>query len=158
MLKYCIGYKNDPLKTEKKPYKDKGGIKAKVWELREESINATSAAQGQVLTFSYHIWAEDEIKCYLLWQGQCHRFYPQDIIDVLPSIFVKSDKNKAFAISEEAQRLANKMTTFIPDNKFERFYRGVHGMKTNEFPRKYDVPEEEIVDYELPNVDMVNID
>ena len=158
-----IGYGDDPLNTQPKQYQDKDGIPGDVWKLREESINATSVAQGQVLTFSYHIWASNEIKCYLLWQAQCHRFYGEDIINVLPSIFVKNDENIEFAGSDRAKRLANQMNQLITDESFETFYRGVHRQKTHEFPRKYDVPEQEDVDNEKPVVDhktekMIEID
>ena len=89
------------------------------------------------MTFSFHVLASDEIKCYLVWNGQYHRFYPQDIINVLPTIFVKSYENNKFATSREAMKLINDMYELIRDNKFEEFHRTVNGMKENEFPLRY---------------------
>ena len=91
--------------------------------------------------FSYHIWTSDEIKCYLLWNGQCHRFFGQDIVQILPEIFVKNKENKIFAASDEAKRLSNQMNKLIPDKDFEKFHRVVNNMKKGEFPMNYDVPE-----------------
>merc|ERR1719245_1871851 len=68
----------------------------------------------------------DEVKCYLYWQGQGHRFYPNDIKKVLPNIFNMNQENKAFIKSKEAKELINRMK--ISDKKFEKFYRGLNGL------------------------------
>ena len=91
------------------------------------------------MTFSFHVLSSGEIKCYLLWQGQCHRFYMQDIITLLPEIFIKNNENQHFAASDYAKRLVNNMTenNLISDKKFEQFYRAFNDKKENEFPIEY---------------------
>ena len=88
------------------------------------------------MTFSYHVREADDIKCYLLWSGQCARFYPQDIIDVLPQLFVSNKyENTKFIQSQEAKRLVSKLK--IPDPKFEGFYNAMTNDHT--FPKQYDI-------------------
>ena len=95
-----------------------------------------------LVTLSYHISAADDIKCYLLWQGSSQRFYPQDIVEILPRLFVCDErdtfKNKEFSKSVEIQRLAAKMK--IVDTKFEEFYRSVNRLNEKDFPKQYNLP------------------
>eukprot|EP01084_Bolivina_argentea_P273155 465228_1 len=104
---------------------------SEIEKLKQETISAKTHSQGQILTLSYHIWAADEIKCYLFWNGLCHRFYPQDILELLPYMFRKDSKNADFAASAEAKELITKMS--INDAKFETFYSKVNGL--NKFPK-----------------------
>lgn len=89
------------------------------------------------VTFSFQILASEEIRCYLLWQGQRHRFYPQDLLNVLPEIFIKSNKNQHFAKSDYAKRMVNDMTGLICDDRFEQFHRAVNDKKEKDFPVQY---------------------
>eukprot|EP01083_Nonionella_stella_P039060 106223_1 len=45
---------------------------------------------------SFHVDAEDEIRCYLYHKSQFVRFYPHDILDVWPCFFVQSANNEQF--------------------------------------------------------------
>eukprot|EP00486_Rosalina_sp_Unknown_P016080 CAMPEP_0201594826 /NCGR_PEP_ID=MMETSP0190_2-20130828/192025_1 /ASSEMBLY_ACC=CAM_ASM_000263 /TAXON_ID=37353 /ORGANISM="Rosalina sp." /LENGTH=1042 /DNA_ID=CAMNT_0048054591 /DNA_START=564 /DNA_END=3693 /DNA_ORIENTATION=- len=107
-------------------------------------IDATETLQGQLLTLSYHVNAADDIKCYLLWQGCSQRFYPQDIVEVLPKLFVCDHRdtfgNKEFAESVGIKRLASKMK--ITDTKFEEFYRSINRLNEKEFPKQFELPPE----------------
>eukprot|EP01083_Nonionella_stella_P100251 282482_1 len=105
-------------------------------EAHTKSINATTVSHGQIFTLSYHVWAADAIKCYLLWQGQCHRFYPQDILELLPFIFEKNTQNKQFIASNMAKKLIMEMP--LMDTRFEKFYRGLNRLHEYEFPRQYE--------------------
>ena len=79
----------------------------------------------------------DEIRCYLYWNGRSLRFYPQDIVQVLPSLFAENyKKNASFKDSEDAQRMIQEM--LIKDKYFEHFYNDLTQKKKNEFPRKFD--------------------
>ncbi len=89
-----------------------------------------------IVTFSYHVRAENDIKCYLLWNGQCVRFYPQDILDLLPHLFVMDERNKKFIESVDAIKLVQQME--IPDTKFEEFYSALTNKKSNQFPKRYE--------------------
>eukprot|EP01084_Bolivina_argentea_P105331 188602_1 len=100
------------------------------------SLDARDAANGQLMTFSYHVRAEDDIKCYLLWNQQCVRFYPEDILELLPHLFIMDKYNKKWVESMDAIRLVKQME--IPDRKFEKFYSALTNKKSNEFPKQYE--------------------
>ena len=64
------------------------------------------------------------------------RFYPQDIIDVLPELFnMTKYGNKEFIEGEAVKKLVSKYN--IPDDKFEKFYRAVTGQTPTDFPKQY---------------------
>ena len=71
------------------------------------------------MIFSFHIDAEDEISCYLWYQGQCIRFLPDDIDTVLPEIFVSSLENHKF-ITRRQQKKSDKIRYY--DRHFHRWY------------------------------------
>merc|ERR1711971_583651 len=64
-----------------------GGAKA-------QALNTGSPCDGKMLTFSFHVEAEDNIRCYMYSMGQMMRFMPKDILTVLPRFFVAEDKKK----------------------------------------------------------------
>merc|ERR1712013_179998 len=102
------------------------------------TIDTQCDCRGQALTFSFHVESAEEVRCYLSWQVQSVRFYPQDIIDVLPVIFDArySKKNREFADSVDAKRMVNGV--LIRDKYFEHFYRHLMAKKVSEFPsQKY---------------------
>eukprot|EP01083_Nonionella_stella_P068423 181634_1 len=68
-------------------------------------ITGLSSCNGALLTFSFQVEQENEIKCYLWWQGKCIRFLPSDVIDILPQIFDEKAhaNNKLFATSAMAK-------------------------------------------------------
>ena len=93
------------------------------------------------MTFSYHTRAQDDIKCYLLWNGQNHRFYPQDVVGVLPQIFNMEEKaREEFIKSEETKKQISEMYDFT-DKKFQTFYCSLRGK--SDFPIKYDLNNDE---------------
>ena len=94
-----------------------------------------------VVLFSYHLYNKEEIKCYLFWQGQVHRFYPQDLLEVLPTLFVKNYENETFPTTYQAANLVTEMSKCIRDYKFEAFHRGANELREFEFPRPYMTPE-----------------
>ena len=98
------------------------------------TIDTQSNSRGQVLTFSFHVESADEVRCYLNWYGQSLRFYPQDIVDVLPVIFDErfSAKNVEFKDSDKAKRMVNGV--LIRDKFFEHFYRHLTGKRLRDFP------------------------
>eukprot|EP01084_Bolivina_argentea_P166706 289385_1 len=53
----------------------------------KNNLDCISKSNGQLITFSFHIEAPDEIKCYLFYEGQASRFYAQDILQVFPRLF-----------------------------------------------------------------------
>ena len=63
---------------------------------------------SKFLTFSFQVEATNEIKCYLYFNGQRTRFFPQDIIQILPYLFVNSAQNEIFK-KEKAPSIIKKM-------------------------------------------------
>eukprot|EP01084_Bolivina_argentea_P120585 213765_1 len=49
--------------------------------------NAVTACNGKLLTFSFHVEAENQIMCYMWWRSKCILFLPKYIDDFLPKIF-----------------------------------------------------------------------
>lgn len=85
------------------------------------------------MTFCFHAEAMDEIRLYMYWYGQSLRFYPQDLVDVLPILFdTNYGNNKKFTDSMEAKRMTNGM--LIKDKYFEHFFNDLTQKKENEFP------------------------
>ena len=89
-----------------------------------------------MFVISFHIMSEKEVRCYLFYQGQCFRFFGEDLINVMPIFFVDSDRAKDIMLKkynhEEKWRKAfdEFCTTFI-DTTFDKFYEGL----TNQSPR-----------------------
>eukprot|EP01084_Bolivina_argentea_P118482 210213_1 len=85
-------------------------IRKEIHNLRSEersgriSITSQDTCAGQIATFSFRVVQSGEIKCYLCWNGQTFRFYPQDIMEVLPHIFV----DKVSWIPPKAKLITNK--------------------------------------------------
>ena len=72
------------------------------------------------MTFCFHAEGIDEIRSYLCWNGSSSRFYPQDIVDVLPILFDDNyADNKSFAASQKAKGMTQKI--LIKDVYFEHF-------------------------------------
>ena len=111
------------------------------------------------MTFSFQVTQSDEICCYLIWNGQHSRFYPQDIMEVLPLLFVdrvsweleasvdldperqkmKEQQmklvynNETFKNSLEAKKFAEMME--IEDLPFESWYSDLCELDDEEFPK-----------------------
>eukprot|EP00483_Globobulimina_turgida_P006251 UN06261 len=98
------------------------------------TLSSISKNHGELMTLSFHIEAADEIKCYLFYEGQSTRFYPQDILEVFPKLFDMSyGNNEKFIQSDAAKAVAKNI--LIKDIHFETFYRSFGNDK--DFP-KYD--------------------
>ena len=61
-------------------------------EKKTSDFTVLNSLNGQMFVISFHIISKDEIRCYLFYQGQCFRFYGEDLINVLPLFFVDSKK------------------------------------------------------------------
>eukprot|EP01084_Bolivina_argentea_P189351 325639_1 len=92
----------------------------------QQTINSSSKCNGGLLIFSFQIDADDEIACYLCWQGQWIRFLQQDILQILPKIFVSSQMNNAFvqqAKKHKNENIVNKIQ--YCDRKFDSWYNKI---------------------------------
>lgn len=86
-----------------------------------------------MFVISYHIISKDEIRCYLFYQGQCFRFYGEDLINVLPIFFVDSKRARNIMLTkynhEKKWRKAfDEFCKTFDDTKFEKFYHGLTGV------------------------------
>eukprot|EP01083_Nonionella_stella_P071763 192963_1 len=92
----------------------------------QDDLGAKHHFKGGLLTLSFHVKQENEIKCYLFWNGQMIRFMPNDIKTVLPCIInMKNDpdyikENK----TELGVRIRNMERSFF-DEGFTRFCCGL---------------------------------
>jgi len=73
---------------------------------------------GRIMTFSFQVDAEDEIKCYLIWSGQMLRFKGHYLADILKFLFVNG---QASAAKQQLRRLDNGLT----DARFDYFYEQI---------------------------------
>mmetsp|Transcript_10409 Transcript_10409/g.9419 ORF Transcript_10409/g.9419 Transcript_10409/m.9419 type:complete len:201 (+) Transcript_10409:3-605(+) len=81
--------------------KDANSDKAKTDETKEKlekaNIGSGFHAKGGLLTFSFQCKAADQIKCFLFYNGQVIRLFPDEIEDVFPQIFnMEHPRNKGY--------------------------------------------------------------
>ena len=95
------------------------------------SITSAEAIGGSLLTFSFNVESVDEIKCYMYWSGQTQRFYPQDIKQILPYMFVDCDD---FLNDPEGANTLIRGTK-MNDRKFEQFYNEIKFNDKVPFPQ-----------------------
>jgi len=97
------------------------------------SERITVRSDGPMLTMSIHVWEQDRIACYLHIFGQCLRFMPDDLINILPRFFVESDENIAFMKGEDLgaidirrgvmslNEMVDEMKKHLIDKQYEAF-------------------------------------
>ena len=96
----------------------------------EKTITSDDAVGGKLITFSFHCEKKDQIKCYMYWNGQCVRFYPQDIIQIFKYMFVPKQYER-FKQSKNWKDIMQDMILF-KDCPFETFYKSLE--KGNKLP------------------------
>jgi len=109
---------NDEYNDDEKEYSDR------YKENQKKPITSHSLCNGALLMLSFIVESKDVIKCYLFRDSTFIRFMPQDIVDVLPMLFLSEFGNNAqFATQTKdnvAQAIANKMQ-FV-DKNFAHWY------------------------------------
>ena len=108
-----------------KSLKDK---RNQMYNINLDNINSVYGAKGSAVFISFHVINTNTIRAYLYLNGQVIRFFPEDIITILPRYFVQDKKNKDFINSYKARDIINCMKPKLRDLKFEVFY--------NEFANK----------------------
>jgi len=88
-------------------------------EKAKAGVTAGTACGGTTMTFSFHVEAEDNIRCYMYANGGMMRFMPEDIINVLPKFFAG---NEEWPKSKAATELVEKMKPLLVDARFQAFY------------------------------------
>ena len=88
----------------------------------DTNVGASFHCKGGLLTFSFHVKAIDQIKCYLFWNGQMIRCFADEIFWILPQLFdMEKEENKTYIKSEEFEILVNNMKAKLKDLKYEAF-------------------------------------
>eukprot|EP01083_Nonionella_stella_P019174 53300_1 len=88
---------------------------------------------GDLLTFSFHVKEEDQIKCYLFYCGLVIRFLPEDIKTVLPKIFnMEYPGNQEFVDGKTEKHSDDKV-----DDVIARMSKRLVDTKFNEFMTYY---------------------
>jgi len=85
-------------------------------------ITSKDGCKGGMMLLSFHVESADEIRCYLSLNGQCIRFMPRDIIDLLPLFFdPKVPGNKNWKESKRAMDLVEQIENNLTDRRFNAF-------------------------------------
>ena len=92
---------------------------------RHINIHGAPYAKSGVLTFSFQIKSNEEIKCYIWWNGQnmtYMRFIPNQIENVFSHIFnMDHDNNKEYLESKDFEDKLENIDTKLCDRKFDAF-------------------------------------
>eukprot|EP01084_Bolivina_argentea_P263818 446674_1 len=94
-----------------------------------KNITSEDSLCGQLLTFMFVVDGIDDIKCYMVWNGETMRFHGEYMTQLLPDLFVKNRDNVDFQNSTEGNQLAMKFDQLTGDQRFERFYEGISNYK-----------------------------
>merc|ERR1712212_1415353 len=89
----------------------------------EQNITSGSACAGAMMLLSFHVEAENEIRCYMYLNGQVARFFADDIVDLLPRYFADSEENKAYLAGDEIKQAVVVIKKKLRDIKFEAFLK-----------------------------------
>ena len=76
------------------------------------------------VTFSFHVEEQDEIRCYMYWNGQTMRFHPVDIKYAFKYCFDENRYNEFDNNREQMKRFVEKIK--IKDLAFEHFYKSLY--------------------------------
>jgi len=95
----------------------------------------TKFGRAPLMTFSFHVESTEQIRVYLHFNGRSLRFYPQDMVEVLPNLF-RDTRPAQIAVAQ--QRYVNALN-MIRDPCFEQFYRHLCAKDVDQFPsREYE--------------------
>ena len=87
-----------------------------------KNVNTQTAAKGSIMTLSFHVKKDNVIKLYLYWNGQCIRFMPEDVRDLLPVLFNMNYRDNAEWIRREGvDRYINELKDMMVDVEFAYF-------------------------------------
>ena len=101
------------------------------WD-QDINIGSCTSTNGSLLTFSFHIKAQDAMKCYLFYNGQCIRFLPEeDIKKILPYIF-----NMEFGDNKEYMNNHEELDSLVGRIKDKGFVDSNFDTFEKMFPRK----------------------
>ena len=106
-----------------------------------QHIVATDGLCGQLMTFMFFVEARDEMRCYLVWNGQSMRFHGKHMTQILPDLFVDSEENARFLQKKEAADLENGFDGVMEDKPFHEFCLAMQNFESGLDARRRPVPE-----------------
>ena len=88
-----------------------------------DAIGAKSTnTKGSLLTLSFHVKEERVIKLYLFCNGQSIRFMPDDVRDILPTLFnMDYGGNAKWIKLKDVQGYIDQMKDCLVDDQFTAF-------------------------------------
>ena len=89
-------------------------------DMKNANLNSAFHAKGGLITLSFHVDQSDVIKCYLYWNAQLLRLFPEYMHEIVPRLYTPSEENKTFMKSEHAETMLQK----IKDNLIDRPFKG----------------------------------
>lgn len=117
---------------------DQDGNDEKEMPLNDMNIGTASNIKGSVLTISFHVMSQDEIRCYIYYNGQFSRI-PMNkkdenryvtIKNMLKSLFImKNNENIQYLGSEQIDGSLEVINDHIKDSKFDAFQKHVCRVK-----------------------------
>merc|ERR1740123_96248 len=103
---------------DEKAAADFGGDQKK--KLLNEAVNSLSKCNGAIMTFSFHVAAKNEIRCYCYMNGQVIRFMPEDVLLLLPIYFDDEfGSNAKWKDSKAAKDVVEQVEKSLKDVKFD---------------------------------------
>eukprot|EP01083_Nonionella_stella_P208749 757316_1 len=89
-------------------------------------ISCMSECNGNMLTFSFHVRHQNDVRCYMYRHGEIMRFMPADVIGkVMAQLFIESQNNTDFIESEQIASLVKDTKYNLVDVAFARFCHNV---------------------------------
>ena len=113
--------------SEKDQYRStdsKRGLKESSAEYcaKYKNIGTQVAALGSIVTLSFHVKQDNVIKLYLYCNGQCIRFMPEDIRDLLPvMVNMNYGDNKEWINRQIVDGHIEKLRELLVDEPFAYF-------------------------------------
>eukprot|EP01083_Nonionella_stella_P227268 806494_1 len=88
-----------------------------------EKITSMDGVCGQLITFSFHVEAADEIKCYLIWNKQTMLFKGDNLADILSHLFIE---NKEAHVRKDINKQLSSFDEQMTDARFELFHQKIN--------------------------------
>eukprot|EP01084_Bolivina_argentea_P085636 154795_1 len=96
------------------------------------NIGSKTDVGGKLITFMFNIEKKDEIKCYVVWDDQMMRFHAEQMMEVLPCLFVNDAKNVDFIQGQEIQKYMKGYDTKMKDVKYRKFDYSLKSYKSDD--------------------------
>ena len=93
-------------------------------KMKNGNIGASDHVKGALLTFSFHVKAVDQIKCYIYYNGQMLRFMASDLRIVLPTLFnMDAFQNDAYLENKKFMQELDSRIKLLDEMLVDREFR-----------------------------------